>query len=322
MVELGSLNKRVMFGAHVSQEGLDFEEVKKFCLEAEKLGFDFFTIMDHYMNQYFPQGNSSIECWSTLAGLAAVTERIKLGPLVSCYGYHRPTVLAKMATTLDIISNGRLIFGIGAGWHEAEFNGFMGRFPPKAERLRGLEESVEICKSMFTNEWTTYHGKLYTVDNVQNKPQPVQTHIPIMIGGGGEKRTLRIAAKHADVSHFLSQGSIDEDVRKFSILRKHCEAVGRDYDEITKGTGFFICLGSSKSEAYSNAKKIAQEKGNPPGVLEYWLDNRTPVYGVPEDFVETFNKYVEKGVTFFTCMFTDINDMRIFSEEVIPLVLQ
>ena len=276
--------------------------------------------MDHFMNQYVPQGKSSIECWTTLAGLAADTKKINLGPLVSCYGYHRPTILAKIATTVDLISNGRLIFGIGAGWHEAEFKGFMGRYPPTQERMRGLEESVEICKSMFSNEWTTYHGRLFDVDNVQNKPQPVQKRIPIMIGGSGEKRTLRIAAKHADISHFLSLGRVEEDVRKFSVLRKHCEAVGRSYDEIVKGTGFGIFMGESKSEVYSRAKRLASELGAPPGVMEYWLNNRTPTYGVSQNFVETFKRYIENGVTFFTCVFFDINDMRTFSEEVIPEV--
>ncbi len=226
-----------------------------------------------------------------------------------------------MATTVDIISNGRLIFGIGAGWHEAEFKGFMGGFPSLRERMRGLEESVEICKSMFANEWTTYHGKLYTVDNVQNKPQPVQRHIPIMVGGPGEKRTLRIAAKHADISHFLSRGSVEEDVRIFSVLRKHCEAVGRDYNEIVKGTGFAIAMGESKSEIYSKWRRNADELGHPPRIVEYYFEKRTPTYGAPENFVETFNRYIENGVTFFTCVFLDIDDMRRFSEEVITEVL-
>jgi len=321
MVDLADMRSRVWFGAHISQEGCDFEYVKNLCLEAEKLGFDFVSVMDHLMNQYVPQGKSSIECWTTLAGLAAATKKINLGPLVSCYGYHRPTILAKMATTVDIISEGRLIFGIGAGWHEAEFKGFMGRFPSTRERMNGLEESIEICKNMFANEWTTYNGKVFTVDNVQNKPQPVQKHVPIMVGGSGEKRTLKIAAKHGDICHFLSRGSVEEDLRIFSVLGKHCDAVGRDYDEIVKGTGFAIALGESKSEIYSKWKRYAEELGNPLNVMEYYLEKRTPTYGTPENFVETLNRYIENGVTFFTCMFLDINDMRTFSVEVIPEVL-
>jgi F420-dependent oxidoreductase-like protein len=316
------MSDNVRFGVHVCQEGYDFEKVKNFCVEAETLGFDFFTVMDHLMNQYDPQGESPIECWTTLAGLAAVTKKIKLGPLVSCYGYHRPTILAKMATTIDNISKGRLIFGIGAGWHETEFRGFMGRFPSTRERMRGLEESLEICKSMFSKEWTTYHGRIYDVDNVQNKPHPVQRHIPIMVGGAGEKRTLRIAAKHADISHFLSQGSIEEDARKFSVLNKHCEAVGRDYTEIVRGTGFAIFLGASRSEVLSKVRRLCNELGWPPWVGEYWLDKRNPVHGfLLENYVEALQSYIEKGITLFTCLFFDLNDMRKFSEEVITKVI-
>ncbi len=149
-----------------------------------------------------------------------------------------------MATTIDIISGGRLIFGIGAGssgdWQVQEFNGFMERFPPTWERLRGLEEAVGICKGMFTSERTTYHGRLYDVNNVLNSPQPIQKPIPIMIGGGGKKRTLKIEAKHADISHVMFRAGGDSEIfqSKLSALRRHCEAVGRDYDEIRKGTGF------------------------------------------------------------------------------------
>ncbi|MBN1683193.1 LLM class flavin-dependent oxidoreductase [Candidatus Bathyarchaeota archaeon] len=320
MVDLADMHSHVWFGAHISQEGRNFDEVKNLALEAEKLGYDVVTVMDHLMNQFVPQGKSSIECWTTLAGLAAVTKKINLGPLVSCYGYHRPTILAKIATTIDIISNGRLIFGIGAGWHEAEFKGFMGGFPSNIIRMRGLKESVEICKSMFSNEWTTYKGRTYKIDNVQNKPQPIQKHIPIMVGGAGEKMTLKIAAKHADISHFLSQGSVEEDLRKFSVLRKHCEAVGREYNGIIKGTGFGVFFGESRSEILKKYKKYVDETGTPPSIQDYYLDKRTPVYGAKKDFVKVLNRYIDNGVTFFTLMFMDNNDMIKFSEEIMPEV--
>jgi len=160
------MSEGVWFGVQADQNGPDFEDMKRLAQEAEQQGFNLFTIHDHFMNSFHPEvpRNHPIECWTTLAGLAAVTRKIMLGPLVSCYAYRRPTVLAKMATTINIISGGRLIFGIGAGssgdWQVQEFKGFMGRFPPTRERVRGLRETVEICKSMFTNEWTTYHGRL------------------------------------------------------------------------------------------------------------------------------------------------------------------
>ena len=125
------MSNDILFEVHAPPEGKDFEEMKTICLTSEESGFDWFTLTDHLMNMGNPNGseNHPLECWTTLAGLAAVTNQIKLGTMVTCYAYRLPTILAKMATTVDIISNGRLIFGIGAGWHKEEFKGFLGRFP-------------------------------------------------------------------------------------------------------------------------------------------------------------------------------------------------
>jgi len=308
--------------------------MKRVCLEAERKGFDLFTVIDHFMAQ-FPlkdRDNNPLESWTTLAGLAAVTSRIRLGPLVSCYAYRRPTVLAKMATTIDIISNGRLVFGIGAGsshgWQVQEFKGFMGRFPPTRERLRGLEETVEICKGMFNNERTTYYGRLYKVDDVLNSPQPIQRPIPIMIGGGGERRTLRIAAKHADISHLGFSGPTS-DIKildaKLSALRKHCEAVGRDYDEIRKSVSFVIFTGRTEAESEAKFGRFCDAIGMPRG--SSWGPIRC---GTPDKVASAIKEYVDKDLGLITCTFynfddthardidADLDDMNFFYDEVIP----
>lgn len=278
------MSKNIWFGIHVSPEGRDFEEMKRICLAVEEAGFDLFTITDHFMNMRNPNeiGNHPLECWTTLAGLAATTKKIKLAPLVSCYGYRRPTVLAKMATTVDIISGGRLIFGIGAGWHEDEFKGFMGRFPSVRERLRGLQETVEICKVMFSNERSTYHGKLYTVNNILNSPQPIQKPMPVMIGGGGEKVTLRIAAEHADISHFFSR-SLDNLDHKLTVLKSHCEKVGRDYNAIRKATS----MGIGSMGAFNT-------------------------------LVEDIKEYKNRGIGLITFRFSNFEDLQLFSKEIMP----
>ena len=281
------MSKDIWFGVHVPPEGRDFEEMKSICLAVEEAGFDLFTMTDHFMNMRNPNnpGNHPLECWTTLAALACVTNKIKLAPLVSCYGYRRPTVLAKMATTVDIISGGRLIFGIGAGWHEEEFNGFMNRFPPVRERLKGLRETVEICKAMFSNERSTYNGKLYKVNNILNSPQPVQKPMPIMIGGGGEKVTLKIAAEHANISHFFSR-SLDNLEQKISVLKKHCETVGRDYSEIRKATS----LGRGSIVAPDTIEKI----------------------------VEEINEYKNRGIGLITFRFSSFEDLPLLKKEIIP----
>jgi alkanesulfonate monooxygenase SsuD/methylene tetrahydromethanopterin reductase-like flavin-dependent oxidoreductase (luciferase family) len=307
--------KDVWFGVHLPSEGKDWNYMREACLGIEANGYDLFTTTDHFMNMWNPQGegNHPLECWTLLSSLAAVTKRVKLGPLVGCYGYRQPTVLAKMATSVDIISNGRLIFGIGAGWHEDEFNGFMGRFPPAPERLRGLRETIEICKGMFSNEHFTYKGKLYNVDNVLNKPQPIQKPIPIMVGGGGEKVTLQLAAKHADISHFFT-GDLGILEAKTSALRGHCEKLGRNYDSIRKGTGFSILLGKSDADAELKLKKTAAMRGQTPEELQKRIG---PGFGTPEKVTAQMEEYVDKGIGLITLSFTDWADMPVFANEVI-----
>lgn len=298
-----------------SVEGRDFEELKKFCLGVEGLGFDLFTIPDHFMNMGHPDGPDKhpLECWTTLAGLAATTSKIRLGPLVSCYGYRRPTVLAKMATTVDIISNGRLIFGIGAGWHQKEFEGFMGRFPSVGKRMTGLEETIQICTSMFKNERTSFKGKMYHVENVLNSPLPVQRPPPIMVGGGGEKKTLRIAAKYADISHFAFNPSEDVLDRKLSALKRHCRDVKRDFDEIKKGISVFPILGFTEKEVEDKIRKRAQRRGMP---LDEYRKRLGPVSGTPDQCIQAMRSYMDKGVSLFAIGLQDIESAKLFAEEI------
>jgi len=307
--------KDVIFGVMASVEGRDFEELKKFCLGVEGLGFDLFTIPDHFMNMGHPDGPDKhpLECWTTLAGLAATTSKIRLGPLVSCYGYRRPTVLAKMATTVDIISNGRLIFGIGAGWHQKEFEGFMGRFPSVGKRMTGLEETIQICTSMFKNERTSFKGKMYHVENVLNSPLPVQRPPPIMVGGGGEKKTLRIAAKYADISHFAFNPSEDVLDRKLSALKRHCRDVKRDFDEIKKGISVFPILGFTEKEVEDKIRKRAQRRGMP---LDEYRKRLGPVSGTPDQCIQAMRSYMDKGVSLFAIGLQDIESAKLFAEEI------
>ncbi|UCH56916.1 MAG: TIGR03560 family F420-dependent LLM class oxidoreductase [Candidatus Bathyarchaeota archaeon] len=308
----------VWFEVHVPPEGFDFEGVKHICLKAEELGYDFFSVTDHFMNMRNPDGpgDHPLECWTTLAGLAAVTERIRIGSLVSCYAYRPPPVLAKMATTVDIISGGRLVFGIGAGWHETEFRGFLGRWPPLRERLRGLEETVQICKSMFTKERTTFHGRMFSVENVLNYPPPIQRPPTILVGGGGEKRTLRIAAKHADISHFIAR-DIDTLERKLKALKGHCRSVGRDFEEIRKGLGFRFVIGRDEEESDAKLRRLAEASGRE---FEDYKSRLGIGLGTPEKIAEDLGEYIGRGIGLISGIFPIAEDMELFSKRVIPLI--
>jgi alkanesulfonate monooxygenase SsuD/methylene tetrahydromethanopterin reductase-like flavin-dependent oxidoreductase (luciferase family) len=219
-----------------------------------------------------------------------------------------------MATTIDIISNGRLIFGIGAGWHEIEFEGYMERFPSVKERMMGLEETIQICSGMFKKERTSFNGKLYHLEAVLNSPRPVQRSLPIMVGGGGEKTTLRIAAKYADISHCAFNPSIETLNHKLDVLKKHCKAVNRDFNEIKIGISVNPLVGLTEDEAEAKITKRAQQLGM---ALDEFRKRLGPVKGTPEQCMEAMSKYVDRGVGLFTIVFPQLEDAELFAKEII-----
>jgi len=316
------MSDNVWYGIHASQEGSNFDDINEICLETEKLGYDTFTVMDHFMNQFPPyeKGAHSIDAWTLLAGLAATSDRIKLGTLVSCYAYRPPTLMGKMATTVDIISKGRLIFGIGAGWHEGEFKGYFGRFPPASERLTGLDETVQICRNMFTNEVSSFNGKLYQVKDVLNSPPPFQEKIPILIAGGGEKRTLKIVAKYADISHIFPRGGPDLVKHKFEVLKKHCDSFGRDYDEIRKGVGFVVTFGDDNDEIMEKIKRMTSITGLSLEETLRIVERRPNVWlkGSVSEVRDELRKYRNLGIGWYTFSIIPSpskDDLRLLKEE-------
>lgn len=312
-------DSRLKFGVHIPPEGKDFKMMKDVCQAAENLGYDLFTMTDHFMNMANPagRGNHPLECWTSLAGLAAVTSKIHLGPLVSCVNYRHPTVLAKMATTVDIISGGRLLFGIGAGWHEMEFNGYMGRFPSPRERLDGLENAIQICRSMFTNETTNFTGKVYSAKETLNSPRPVQRTMPIMVGGSGEKRTLKIAAKYADISHLFAY-SPQELQNKLDVLRKHCKDVNRDFSEIKVAVGFRPILKPTQSEIKAQAARIASRAGLSLAEAE----KAVQMTAGPRNILDTIREYQRLGVTLVTLTGLGLEEMKTFKDQIISKLSQ
>jgi F420-dependent oxidoreductase-like protein len=303
-----------MFGVHYPPEGKDWNHMKDVVHMVEDNGYDLFTVTDHFMNMADPEGDSNhpLEAWTLLAALGAETDRIRLGPLVSCYAYRRPTVLAKMATTVDVISGGRLIFGIGAGWHEAEFKGFMGAYPKPSVRLKRLEETVEIVKGMFSNESFSFDGRYYKVHDVLNSPQPAQNEIPIMVGGGGEKKTLRIAAKYADISHFFVSDA-DSLRHKLDVLRRHCRRERTEFDRIIKATTFRVALGS-ESEINEKVKRKAEESNQSTEAVRTRLG---PLSGESDEVADRLKEFFDNGLGLVTLSFLDLVDVPLFAEEVI-----
>jgi len=203
---------------------------------ADEAGITRFTAMDHYfqMENFQTAHDPMLEGYSVLNFVAAKTERLELGLLVTGVTYRYPGLLAKIVTTLDVLSGGRAILGIGAAWYEREHRALGVPYPPVAERFERLEEAVQICQQMWSDNDGPYEGKHYQLAETICEPRPLQSPPPpILIGGGGEKKTLRLVAKYADASNLFST-SIEDVGRKLDVLRAHCDAEGRDYDAIEK----------------------------------------------------------------------------------------
>ena len=234
-----------------------FDHVVAQARAAEAAGFDLVTVMDHLyqIRGVGPETAPMLEAYTTLAGIAAQTSRVKLGTLVTGVTYRNPALLAKQVTTLDVISRGRAILGIGAAWNEDEHAGYGFDFPPIARRMDRLDEAVTIAKLMFTEERPSFESTFYRIDRALNVPRPIQEGGPkILIGGGGEKRTLRILATHGDMGHWFG-GALEDLKRKKGVFEEHCAAVGRNPSDVViiLGVGLVLAEDDAKAKAIMDA---------------------------------------------------------------------
>jgi F420-dependent oxidoreductase-like protein len=212
-----------------------FDHAAGLAQAAEQAGFDLVTVMDHFyqIGPVGPETEPMLEAYTTLGALAARTSRIRLSALVTGVTYRNPALLVKQVTTLDVVSSGRAIFGIGAAWNEDEHVGYGFEFPPIGKRMDRLEEALQIARLMFAEERPSFQGRYYRIERALNNPRPLQPGGPkILVGGGGEKRTLRLVARYADLSHWF--GSLEDGKRKLEILDRYCEEEGRDPAAITR----------------------------------------------------------------------------------------
>jgi len=267
-----------------------FDRVVEQARAAEAAGFDLVTVMDHLYQIAGIGGPEEpmLEGWLTLAAIARETSRVRLGTLVTGVTYRNPALLAKEATTLDVISNGRAILGLGAAWNDVEHEGYGFEFPRVGQRMDRLDEALAIIKAMFTEDRPSFHGEYYSIERALNVPRPIQPNGPkILVGGGGEQRTLRIAAKYADMTHWFSIG-LDALKHKTEVLERYCEEIGRDPSTIERTIGAPVIVVGSEAEAKPFLDAIPAE--------------RRPFVkiGGPEQAAEGLRPYIEAGFTGFT----------------------
>jgi F420-dependent oxidoreductase-like protein len=228
---------------------------------AERAGLYSLWVMDHFfqISHLGPPEEEMLEGWAALSFAAGRTNRIKLGTMVTGVTYRHPGLLVKTATTLDVLSIGRAYLGIGAAWNEEEHLGLGVPFPPVRERLDRLEEALKIARQMWSGDEAPFEGRYYHLRRPLNSPQPVsRPHPPILIGGSGERRTLRLVAQYADACNLFARMGVDSVKQKLDVLREHCRAVTREYGEIEKTTLDTVKLARAKSDDATTAKELIE----------------------------------------------------------------
>ncbi len=267
-----------------------FEHVASLAKAAEDEGFGLVTVMDHLyqIRGIGPETDPMLEAYTTLAALSQRTERVRLGTLVTGVTYRNPALLGKTVTTLDVLSKGRALLGIGAAWNEDEHRGYGFEFPPIGERMDRLDDALAIIRAMFREERSTVQGRVHHTDRALNVPRPIQPGgPPILVGGGGEQRTLRIAAKYADMTHWFGSLGLDELRRKSDVLARYCEEIGRDPGEIERTLGTPVLPARDHAHADEMLSRVPPERrGTRP----------VPV----EQAAEQLRPFIDAGFTGFT----------------------
>jgi probable F420-dependent oxidoreductase len=285
---------------------LKWKYVRDTALECERLGFWSVTLPHHLRME----GGPRYENWTMLSALAAITNCCKLHHLVLCNNFFYPPLLAKAVITIDHISQGRFILGIGAGYAKEEFLAYGYDFPSPGVRIAQLDESLTLMKKMWTEEHPTFKGKYYNIENATGNPEPFsKPHPPILIGGSGPKM-MRLAAKHANIVNLEGKVRDYKTAKKrMDILEKACKKTGRDFNEITKSWGSYIYVVENEEELEKSQEALSN------------VPKGSVLTGTPEEIIDVIQNYVDIGFTYFTFRFEDLPDfkgLQLFAKHIIP----
>lgn len=305
---------RIAFGINTSQQQTSYDEIRSIWLAAERLGYDSAWTFDHLLPSMVDESEPCLESWTMLSALAAETSRIRIGTLVTGNGFRNPALLAKMATTVDHISNGRLTLGLGAGWHEREFVAYGFPFPDGQERAARLGESLQVITKLWREERPTFRGRFYSLDEAPFAPKPVQRpHPPILVGGHGRTRIMPLVGRYAQAWN-APLGLSPDDIRdRVGVIHAECERVGRKPCDV-EITALFVLYSMPGIEPKGPVLRLGDMLNSDevkPSVLA----------GTPDAMVEKLRPYVDAGVTHFILNIqpTYSEDLlKRFAEEVIP----
>jgi F420-dependent oxidoreductase-like protein len=295
-----------------------YETMSRVAQTAERLGFESIWLFDHFHTYFKPVLETTFECWTSTAALARDTKTIRLGQMVTCNSYRNPALMAKMASTVDVLSHGRLDFGIGAGWYEHEYLAYGYEYPPTpGERLRRLAEALQVIKAMWTEPYASFEGDYYKISGAINEPKGVQNpHPPIWIGGSGEKVTLKLAAKYGDATNF--GGHLDDMswyTHKLDVIRAHCDALERDPDTLIRSTNVETTLMRAGDDPDALTKTYRRDQT----LAEY---KTHAVVGGPQEVIDMYGRLIDAGMNYIVVAdlpgLAKIDVLEYLAAEVLP----
>ncbi len=290
-----------------------WDTILKASKDIEDLNYESVWVYDHFHTVPSPTQDPTFECWSLMAALSQVTEKVRIGQMCTCNSYRNPAYLTKVASTIDSMSGGRLEFAIGAGWYDQEYKAYGYEYPSAGIRLKMLEEALQIYIAMNTEEKATFEGEFYSIKNAINQPKPLQKpYPPLWVCGGGEKVTLKLLAKYGDYGNW--DVDVDGFIHKSEILKNHCEQQERDYSSIKKTLHTNVIIGENQKDLEDKIEKISTVTGIP---KEMYIDK--PLVGTQEKVFNTVDEFKSVDCSYIIAYIPDIvwgNSLEILSEKI------
>ncbi len=290
-----------------------WDTILKASKDIEDLNYESVWVYDHFHTVPSPTQDPTFECWSLMAALSQVTEKVRIGQMCTCNSYRNPAYLTKVASTIDSMSGGRLEFAIGAGWYDQEYKAYGYEYPSAGIRLKMLEEALQIYIAMNTEEKATFEGEFYSIKNAINQPKPLQKpYPPLWVCGGGEKVTLKLLAKYGDYGNW--DVDVDGFIHKSEILKNHCEQQERDYSSIKKTLHTNVIIGENQKDLENKIEKISTITGIP---KDMYIDK--PLVGTQEKVFNTVDEFKSVDCSYIIAYIPDIvwgNSLEILSEKI------
>jgi F420-dependent oxidoreductase-like protein len=291
-------------GWRMDLNGIDKNDQWQTILDAankiEALNYESIWVYDHFHTVPKPTQDPTYECWTLMSALSQTTEKVRLGQMCTCNSYRNPSYLTKVASNIDVMSNGRLEYAIGAGWYDHEYKAYGYEYPSDGERLKMLEESLIIYKLMTTEEEPKFEGKYYSIDGAINQPKPIQKpYPPLWVCGGGEKVTLKLLAKYGDYGNW--DVDVEGFIHKSNVLKQHCENEGRDYSEIGRTLHTNVLIANNEEDLKTKISKLATYTNIPE---DYYY--KRPLIGTKDKVFDTIGQFKDAGCTYLIAYVPDV----------------